>query len=168
MAWHLTSGLRCPSGTPRAAERRAPRSPIMAFRIDDCPAWCLSQTRGEQGLADDVDVLTTPRRSTCLDSAPGCRIISRASNVSTTCAASARPGVLTIHLDSYPEDGRMLAQIVADAVENSEGRYLSVYGSDRISRDRLTVDVGVRFGRSTSSLLKARRGANALVPGGAH
>ena len=76
--------------------------------------------------------------------------------------------MLTIHLDSYPEDGRMLAQIVADAVENSEGRYLSVYGSDRISRDRLTVDVGVRFGRSTSSLLKARRGANALVPGGAH
>ena len=73
-------------------------------------------------------------------------------------------GVLTIHLDSYPEDGRMLAQIVADAVENSEGRYLSVYVSDRISRDRLTVDVGVRFDRSTSSLLEASRGANTLVP----
>ena len=57
----------------------------------------------------------------------------------------------------------MLAQVVADAVENSEGRYLSVYVSDRISRDRFTVEFGVRFDRSTSSLLEASRGANPLV-----
>ena len=58
----------------------------------------------------------------------------------------------------------MLAVIIADAVENSEGRYLSVYASDRISRDRLTIGIGVRFDRSISSLLAASRGANVLVP----
>ena len=73
-------------------------------------------------------------------------------------------GVLSIHLDSYPDDGLMLPIIVGDAVSNSKGDYLSFYGSDRISRGRLTVDVGVRFDRSTSSLLEATRGANALVP----
>jgi hypothetical protein len=73
-------------------------------------------------------------------------------------------GQLTIHLASYPENGLMLPLIVADAVNNSEGRYLSFYASDRISMDRLTIDVGVRFDRSTSSLLEASRGASPLVP----
>ena len=73
-------------------------------------------------------------------------------------------GALTIHLGSYPDNGLMLPIVIADAVQNSDGRYLSFYASDRISKDRLTVDVGLRFDRSTSSLLEASRGANALVP----
>ena len=73
-------------------------------------------------------------------------------------------GVLSIHLGSYPDNGLMLPVIFADSVSNSDGRYLSFYASDRISMDRLAVDVGVRFDRSTSSLLGATRGANALVP----
>ena len=73
-------------------------------------------------------------------------------------------GQVTIHLGSYPENGLMLPLIVADAVNNSEGRYLSFYASDRISMDRLTLDIGVRYDRSTSSLLAASRGANPLIP----
>ena len=73
-------------------------------------------------------------------------------------------GQVTIHLASYPENGLMLPLIVADAVNNSEGRYLSFYASDRISMDRLTIDVGVRYDRSASSLLEASRRANPLVP----
>ena len=73
-------------------------------------------------------------------------------------------GQVTIHLASYPENGLMLPLIVADAVNNSEGRYLSFYASDRISMDRLTIDVGVRYDRSVSSLLEASRRANPLVP----
>ena len=73
-------------------------------------------------------------------------------------------GQVALHLASYPENGLMLPLIVADAESNSEGRYLHFYASDRISLDRLTVDVGVRFDRSTSSLLAASRGANPLVP----
>ena len=73
-------------------------------------------------------------------------------------------GQVTIHLGSYPDNGLMLPLIVADAANNSDGRYLSFYASDRISMDRLTIDVGVRFDRSTSSLLAASRRANPLVP----
>ena len=73
-------------------------------------------------------------------------------------------GHYSIHLPSYPQNGLMLPVIVADAVSNSEGRYLHFYASDRISLDRLTVDVGIRYDRSTSSLLEASRGANPLVP----
>ena len=73
-------------------------------------------------------------------------------------------GTLSIHLASYPDNGLMLPIVFGDAVSNSEGRYLSFYASDRVSLDRLTLDVGVRFDRSTSSLLEASRGANPLVP----
>ena len=73
-------------------------------------------------------------------------------------------GTLSLHQASYPEDGSMLAIVYGDEVLNAEGRYLSLYASDRITLDRLTVDVGVRFDRSTSSLLEARRRANPLVP----
>ena len=73
-------------------------------------------------------------------------------------------GQVTIHLPSYPENGRMLPIIIADAVNNTEGRYLSFYASDRVSVDRFTLDLGVRFDRSTSSRLAASRGANPLVP----
>ena len=73
-------------------------------------------------------------------------------------------GQATYHLSSYPDDGLMLPVFVADAVDNSEGRYLSLYVSDRMSMDRLTIDVGVRFDHATSSLLEASRGANPLVP----
>ena len=73
-------------------------------------------------------------------------------------------GQVTIHLGSYPENGLMLPLIVADAANNSEGQYLSFYASDRISMDRMTIDVGIRFDRSTSSLLEASRRANPLLP----
>ena len=81
-------------------------------------------------------------------------------------SASTWPGTgqVTIHLSSYPDNGLMLPFIIADAANNSEGRYQSFYASDRISMDRLTIDVGVRFDRSTSSLLEASRRANPLVP----
>ena len=73
-------------------------------------------------------------------------------------------GTLSLHLPSYPDDGLMYAIIYGNEVVNAEGRYLSFYASDRTTLDRLTVDVGVRFDRSTSSLLEARRPANPLVP----
>ena len=76
-------------------------------------------------------------------------------------------GTLSLHLPSYPDDGLMYAIVYGNEVLNAEGRYLrylSLYASDRISLDRLTVDVGVRFDRSTSSLLEARRPSNPLVP----
>ncbi len=58
----------------------------------------------------------------------------------------------------------MLPIIIPDAVFNAEGQYASLYASDRISLDRLTIDIGVRFDRSTSSLLEASRPASPLVP----
>ena len=61
-------------------------------------------------------------------------------------------GTLSIHLPSYPDNGLMLPIIFGDSVVNGEGRYLSFYASDRISLDRLTVDVGLRFDRSAASL----------------
>ena len=73
-------------------------------------------------------------------------------------------GQLTYHLGSYPEDGLMLPIIFPDAVRNNEGRYLSLYAGDTISKDRLTIDVGVRFDRSVTSALAASRPANPLVP----
>ena len=73
-------------------------------------------------------------------------------------------GALALHRDSYPYDGRMLVAVYGDAIVNAEGRYASFYASDRISKDRLTVDIGLRFDRSASSLLEASRPANPLVP----
>ena len=73
-------------------------------------------------------------------------------------------GTLSLHQPSYPDDGLMLAIVYGDEVLNAEGRYLSLYASDRITLDRLTVDVGVRFDRSASSLLEAQRPANPLIP----
>ncbi|MCY4028394.1 MAG: hypothetical protein OXH75_19025 [Acidobacteria bacterium] len=73
-------------------------------------------------------------------------------------------GQVNIHLGSYPTNGLMLPIFVADAVNNSEGRYLHFYASDRISMDRLTIDLGIRYDRSTSSLLEASRQASPLVP----
>ncbi len=68
-------------------------------------------------------------------------------------------GTLSIHLPSYSDNGLMLPTILGDSVVNGEGRYLSFYASDRISLDRLTVDVGVRFDRSAASLLESSRPA---------
>ena len=73
-------------------------------------------------------------------------------------------GTLSLHLDSYPDNGLMLPIIFGDSSVNAEGRYLSFYASDRISLDRLTIDVGVRFDRSAASLLESSRPANPLVP----
>ena len=69
-------------------------------------------------------------------------------------------GQFTIHLG----DGLLLPIIYPDNVNNNERRYLSFYAGDTISMDRLTVDVGARFDRSTSSLQEASRPANPLVP----
>ena len=78
-------------------------------------------------------------------------------------SASVWPGTgqLSIHLD---DEGLMLPLFFSDAIRNNEGRYLSLYASDTISMDRLTVDVGVRLDRSATSALAASRGANSVVP----
>ena len=60
--------------------------------------------------------------------------------------------------------GLLLPIIFPDNVRNNDGRYVSLYVGDTISMDRLTVDVGFRFDRSTSSLSEASRPANTLVP----
>ena len=78
-------------------------------------------------------------------------------------------GQLSIHLapaGAHPfGDGTLMLPILwPDEVRNNEGRYVSFYAGDTISMDRLTVDVGARFDRSTSSLLEASRPANALDP----
>ena len=69
-------------------------------------------------------------------------------------------GQYNLHL-GYP---LMLAIMVPEGYERNEAQYLSFYAGDTISLDRLTVDVGVRFDRSTSSGLAVSRPAHALVP----
>ncbi len=81
-------------------------------------------------------------------------------------SASVWPGTgqLTLHRPSYPQNGLMLAIIIPEAVSNTEGRYLNFYASDRISKDRLTIDFGIRFDRAVTSALEASRRANPLLP----
>ena len=69
-------------------------------------------------------------------------------------------GVRTFH-DGYPD---MTAQVVRDWAANSEGQYWSAYAGDTISIDRLTLNLGVRWDRSSSSVLAASVPASAVLP----
>ena len=69
-------------------------------------------------------------------------------------------GVRTFH-DGYPD---MTAQVVRDWAADSEGKYWSAYAGDTISFDRLTLNLGVRWDRSSSSVLAASVPASAVLP----
>ena len=69
-------------------------------------------------------------------------------------------GVRTFH-DGYPN---MTAQVVRDWAADSEGKYWSAYAGDTISFDRLTLNLGVRWDRSSSSVLAASVPASAVLP----
>ena len=66
----------------------------------------------------------------------------------------------TIHI-GYP---LMLPIFTGDQVRNTEGQYFDVYLADTISLDRMTVNLGVRFDRSTSSLSETMRAGSPIVP----
>lgn len=69
-------------------------------------------------------------------------------------------GIQTRHA-TYPA---MTAVIVRDWVSASEGQYWSAYAGDTITFDRLTVNVGLRWDRSVSSIAAASVPANPVVP----
>ena len=69
-------------------------------------------------------------------------------------------GIQTRHA-TYPA---MTAVIVRDWASASEGQYWSAYAGDTISLDRLTVNLGLRWDRSTSSINAASVPANSVVP----
>ena len=73
-----------------------------------------------------------------------------------------RPGSkgFNIHI-GHPN---MVVRLTGDQVTNSEGRYASAYVSDTLSLDRITLNYGVRFDRSTSSLRKSIRPGSPIVP----
>ena len=74
-------------------------------------------------------------------------------------------GQLSIHLADTPNGTLMLPIFFqADNLSTTEGRYLSLYAGDTISMDRLTLDVGVRFDRATTSLSEDSRGAHPVIP----
>ena len=66
----------------------------------------------------------------------------------------------SIHL-GYPF---MVVGFTGDQVTSSEGRYVSAYVGDTVSLDRITLNYGVRFDRSTSSLREATRPGSSIVP----
>jgi len=69
-------------------------------------------------------------------------------------------GVRTYHR-GYPN---MLARVVRNWAAAGEGVYWSGYAGDTISFDRLTVNLGVRWDRSASSVLEASVPASAALP----
>jgi len=70
----------------------------------------------------------------------------------------------TLHLGSYPTSGLMLPIFTGDQVRNNEGLYTSAYVGDTISRDRMTINLGVRFDRSVSSVTESTRAGSPLIP----
>lgn len=69
-------------------------------------------------------------------------------------------GIQTRHA-TYPA---MTAVIVRDWASASEGNYWSAYAGDTISFDRLTVNLGLRWDRSISSIAPASVAGNTVVP----
>ena len=67
----------------------------------------------------------------------------------------------SLPLPPYPW---MIVGLTGDQVTSSEGRYVSAYVGDTIWLDRMTLNVGVRFDRSTSSLREAMRPGSPIVP----
>ena len=66
----------------------------------------------------------------------------------------------SIHI-GYP---LMVVGLTGDQVTSNEGRYTSAYVGDTVSLDRVTLNYGVRFDRSTSSLRESTRPGSPIVP----
>jgi len=69
-------------------------------------------------------------------------------------------GIQTRHA-TYP---RMTAVVVRDWAAAGDGEYWSGYLGDTISRDRLTINAGVRWDRSISSIAAASVAGNLVLP----
>ena len=66
----------------------------------------------------------------------------------------------SIHI-GYPV---MVVGFTGDQVTSNEGQYMSAYVADTVSLDRVTLNYGVRFDRSTSSLRESTRPGSPIVP----
>ena len=70
-------------------------------------------------------------------------------------------GVITTH-DGYPN---MIADVyVGNDVTNSGAKYMSAYLGDTITWDRLTLNLGVRWGRAAASVYENTQAGSALLP----
>ena len=70
-------------------------------------------------------------------------------------------GIITYH-DGYPN---MIAEITAwNQISGTTGKYMSGFLSDTISFDRLTLNVGARWDRQSSSVLGYAQAGNPLLP----
>jgi hypothetical protein len=67
-------------------------------------------------------------------------------------------GILTIY-DGYPD---MIAQVTRDSVTKADTIYWSAFVGDQISRDRLTLNLGVRWDRQLANLGETTVPSNAL------
>lgn len=69
------------------------------------------------------------------------------------------PGGQVTYWDNYPN---LLVDVIRDQVLAGHGLYIGAYASDTISLDRMTINLGVRFDRGTSSIDAASVAANPL------
>jgi hypothetical protein len=72
------------------------------------------------------------------------------------------PGNMILALENSPTDLR--AQVFRQGFGGNRANYLDFYVGDTISRDRLTVDVGVRYDQQDGSALPATTQSNAAFP----
>ncbi|NQW04640.1 MAG: TonB-dependent receptor [Acidobacteria bacterium] len=70
-------------------------------------------------------------------------------------------GIITYH-DGYPN---MIAEVTAwNKVTGTAGKYVSGFLSDTISLDRMTINLGVRWDRQSSSVMAYSQGGNPIMP----
>ena len=69
-------------------------------------------------------------------------------------------GVRSLH-SGYPN---MIAKVVRDFALAGDGKYLNAYAGDTITLDRLTINLGARWDRASSSVLPASVPASAALP----
>ena len=74
------------------------------------------------------------------------------------------PGSKQLSFHGFTPYPLMITGFTGDQVTNNEGRYVSAYVGDTVSLDRITLNYGVRFDRSTSSLREATRPGSPIVP----
>jgi len=72
------------------------------------------------------------------------------------------PGNMILALENSPTDLR--AQVFRQGFGGNKANYLDFYVGDTISRDRLTIDVGVRYDRQDGSALPATTQSNVAFP----
>jgi len=71
-------------------------------------------------------------------------------------------GIITTH-DGYPN---MIADVyVGNDLVNSGARYMSAYLGDTMTWDRMTLNLGVRWGRAAASVYENNQTGSALLPG---